>query len=152
VTITTQVTAQHSSHEEAAPEQVSSVATRGDPDRCDGETIGDAVNRLPGVAVSISSRNGQMVCLRGDEPRRAPLFIEGPLQTRADRHRKRDGGHRPGSGCEGTIRPVVLKNGISFADGALRSPGLGRHRLRPERVGPAVRPVISRRRVADVIR
>jgi len=71
------VTAPRSQLGEIAPEQISSVVTRGEMQTQNRETVGDAVNLLSGVTVATNSRNEQTVYLRGYDPRQAPLFIDG---------------------------------------------------------------------------
>ena len=41
------------------------------------ETVGDALNLLPGVAISNNSRNEQMVSVRSYDARQIPLFVDG---------------------------------------------------------------------------
>lgn len=41
------------------------------------ETVGDALNLMPGITLSTNSRNEQLVYLRGHDSREVPLFIDG---------------------------------------------------------------------------
>lgn len=41
------------------------------------ETVGTALNLLPGVTLSNNSRNEQLIYVRGFDPRQVPLFIDG---------------------------------------------------------------------------
>jgi iron complex outermembrane recepter protein len=41
------------------------------------ETVGSALNLLPGVTLSNNSRNEQMISVRAYDPRQVPLFIDG---------------------------------------------------------------------------
>ena len=45
--------------------------------RFNRETVGTALNLLPGVTLSNNSRNEQLVYVRGFDPRQVPLFIDG---------------------------------------------------------------------------
>lgn len=45
--------------------------------RFDRDTIGDALNLLPGVSLSTNSRNEMTIAVRGFDARQVPLFIDG---------------------------------------------------------------------------
>ena len=58
-------------------EQVGSTVTRSEMLQFGRETVGDAVNLLPGITVSNNQRNELLVFLRGYDARQVPLFIDG---------------------------------------------------------------------------
>lgn len=58
-------------------DQAGTVVTRREMQQFGRETVGDAVNLLPGVSISNNSRNELMVYLRGFDARQVPLFIDG---------------------------------------------------------------------------
>ncbi len=62
---------------EMPQDQAASLVTRRDMQRFGRETVGDAVNLLPGVTLSNNSRNELLVFLRGFDARQVPLFVDG---------------------------------------------------------------------------
>lgn len=58
-------------------ELIGSALSGQDIQRFGKETVGDAVNLLPGVSLSGNSRNELMVSVRGFDARQVPLFIDG---------------------------------------------------------------------------
>lgn len=58
-------------------EQVGSTITLTELLKFGRETVGDAVNLLPGVTISNNQRNELLVFLRGYDARQVPLFIDG---------------------------------------------------------------------------
>lgn len=58
-------------------EQVGSTVTRSQMLQFGRETVGDAVNLLPGITLSNNQRNELLVFLRGYDARQVPLFIDG---------------------------------------------------------------------------
>ncbi|MCL4182171.1 MAG: TonB-dependent receptor [Burkholderiaceae bacterium] len=62
---------------EMPQDQVGSLVTRREMQQFNRETVGDAVNLLPGVTVSNNSRNELLVYVRGFDARQVPLFIDG---------------------------------------------------------------------------
>lgn len=62
---------------EMPQDQVGSLVTRGEMQRFGRETVGDALNLLPGVTLSNNSRNELLVFVRGFDARQVPLFIDG---------------------------------------------------------------------------
>ncbi len=72
-----QVSAKKEQVGEVGEEQVASVITRQDMQTFNRENVGDAVNLLSGVTLSVGTRNEKMIYLRGYDARQAPLFIDG---------------------------------------------------------------------------
>ncbi len=62
---------------EMPQDQAGSLVTRRDMQQFNRETVGDAVNLLPGVTVSNNSRNELLVYVRGFDARQVPLFVDG---------------------------------------------------------------------------
>jgi iron complex outermembrane receptor protein len=62
---------------EMPQDQAGSLVTRRDMLRFGRDTVGDAVNLLPGVTLSNNSRNELLVFLRGFDARQVPLFVDG---------------------------------------------------------------------------
>ncbi len=59
--------------------------TREDLDRHGRDTVGEAVNALPGVSLSRNSRNEDIVYVRGFDARQVPVFLDGiPLYVPYD--------------------------------------------------------------------
>ncbi|MCG3171152.1 MAG: Vitamin B12 transporter BtuB [Pseudomonadales bacterium] len=58
-------------------ERVASVIDRKDILQFNRDTIGDALNLLPGVTLSTNSRNEKTIAVRGFDSRQVPLFIDG---------------------------------------------------------------------------
>ena len=66
-------------------DQVASVVTEDDIRRFNRNTVGDALNLLPGVTLSNNSRNEKTIYVRGFDARQVPLFIDGiPLYVPYD--------------------------------------------------------------------
>lgn len=74
---TIQVTGQRTQIGEIGEEQVASVVTRKDMQTFNRENVADAVNLLPGVAVTNNVRNEKMISVRGYDVRQVPLYIDG---------------------------------------------------------------------------
>lgn len=74
---TVTVTGARSQVGEMPQDQAASVVTRKEMQQFHRETVGDAVNLLPGVSIANNSRNELMVYLRGFDARQVPLFIDG---------------------------------------------------------------------------
>ena len=62
---------------EMPQDQAGSLVTRRDMLQFGRDTVGDAVNLLPGVTLSNNSRNELLVFLRGFDARQVPLFVDG---------------------------------------------------------------------------
>ena len=62
---------------EMPQDQAGTLVTRRDMLRFGRDTVGDAVNLLPGVTLSNNSRNELLVFLRGFDARQVPLFVDG---------------------------------------------------------------------------
>lgn len=62
---------------EMPQDHASSLVTRSDMQQFNRDTVGDAVNLLPGVTLSGNSRNEMLVFLRGFDARQVPLFVDG---------------------------------------------------------------------------
>lgn len=60
-----------------ANEHTTSVIDRKDFLQFNRDTIGDALNLLPGVTLSTNSRNEKTISIRGFDAREVPLFIDG---------------------------------------------------------------------------
>ncbi len=56
---------------------VATTVTSEDMARFNRDTVGQAINLLPGVAVSNNMRNEQTISVRGFDGRRTPLFLDG---------------------------------------------------------------------------
>lgn len=62
---------------EMPQDQAGSLVTRRDMLQFGRDTVGDAVNLLPGVTLSNNSRNELLLFLRGFDARQVPLFVDG---------------------------------------------------------------------------
>jgi iron complex outermembrane recepter protein len=62
---------------EMPQDQAGSLVTRREMLHFGRDTVGDAVNLLPGVTLSNNSRNEMLVFLRGFDARQVPLFVDG---------------------------------------------------------------------------
>lgn len=61
-------------------EALDTVNTKVDADEIqlfNRDTVGTALNLLPGVSFSVNSRNEQMLYLRGNDSRQVPVFVDG---------------------------------------------------------------------------
>ena len=74
---TVTVTGQRAAVGEMPQDQVGSVVTRQDMQQFGRQTVGEAVNLLPGVTLSTNSRNESLVYVRGFDARQVPLFVDG---------------------------------------------------------------------------
>jgi iron complex outermembrane receptor protein len=71
------ITGARSAVGEMPQDQASSVVSRRDMQQFGRQTVGDAVNLLPGITVSSNSRNEMLVFVRGFDARQVPLFVDG---------------------------------------------------------------------------
>ena len=62
---------------EMPQDQAGSLVTRREMLQFGRDTVGDALNLLPGVMLSNNSRNEMLVFLRGFDARQVPLFVDG---------------------------------------------------------------------------
>jgi len=64
----------------AQAEVLDTVNTRVDAEQMkafNSETVGQALNLLPGISLTVNARNEQMLYLRGNDSRQVPIFVDG---------------------------------------------------------------------------